>query len=514
MTLLQSRVLTQYLSTRPGGLHVAAGRAGVLPAPARAVARRSYAAAQINRLTQGWTSTNLSANAEIHAGLDTLRARARQLERDNDYARKFLQLVATNVVGATGFQMQARVYDAAGTPDAGANDAIEASWKRWSAGPCDVSGRMSLRLLCRTAVLAAARDGELLLRIVRGSAAANPYGLALQLLDIDRLDTAYNRPAEDGRAAIRMGVEIDDYGRALAYWLRKRHPGDVYDVTGQREDARQRVPAADIVHAYIAERPEQYRGVTWMHASMARMNQQSNYEEAALVAARVGAAKMGFITTPDGDPTPLADDEGEDGQLYTEVEPGSFGTLAPGQEFTAFDPTYPTAMYADFVKSNLRAIGSGLGVAYHALANDLEGVNFSSIRSGTLEERDAWQAIQEWFIESVLERIYAEWLPSALAFGQVQLSNGSTLPLGKLEKFRSHVFIGRRWDWVDPLKDIEADVVAIGAQLQSPQRVAAKLGRDYEDLLVELKAAQDLRERIGVQMTAPPAPKKPEPAAA
>jgi capsid protein len=92
-------------------------------------------------------------------------------------------------------------------------------------------------------------------------------------------------------------------------------------------------------------------------------------------------------------------------------------------------------MYADFVKANLRGVASGLGVAYHALANDLEGVSFSSIRSGTLEERDAWMLIQEWFSQSFLDRVHAEWLQSALAFGQIALPNGSTLPITKLDKF-------------------------------------------------------------------------------
>jgi lambda family phage portal protein len=169
-------------------------------------------------------------------------------------------------------------------------------------------------------------------------------------------------------------------------------------------------------------------------------------------------------------------------------------------QFQPFNPDYPSAMFADFVKANLRGIASGLGVAYHALANDLEGVSFSSIRSGTLEERDSWMMIQEWFSSSFLERVFAEWLPSALAFGQVTMVNGSALPMAKIDKFRPHSWQGRRWEWVDPLKDIEADIAAINAGLKSPQSVAAKLGLDYEDLLVEIQAAKALRDTLGVDI--------------
>ena len=52
------------------------------------------------------------------------------------------------------------------------------------------------------------------------------------------------------------------------------------------------------------------------------------------------------------------------------------------------------------------------------------------------------------------------------------------------------------WDWWATNPTI--DVAAIDAELQSPQRVAAKLGRDYEDLLDELNQARLARERAGL----------------
>ena len=43
-------------------------------------------------------------------------------------------------------------------------------------------------------------------------------------------------------------------------------------------------------------------------------------------------------------------------------------------------------------------------------------------------------------------------------------------------------------------------IAAINAGLKSPQSVAAKLGLDYEDLLVEIKAAEQLRQAIGITL--------------
>lgn len=515
-----SVVLGKWIQQRPG----ATQRAGLAPVrmAAPALQQRNYAAAQVNRLTQGWSTISASANTDIHRSLDAVRARSRQLARDDEYIKKWLAMVATNVVGPAGFRFQARVYDAPGKPDTLANGAIESAWARFCAlGVCDVTGAQGMAGLQQLAIKAAARDGEFIANIIRGADAANPFGIAIQFLDVDRLATTLNRPAEGGDNAIRMGVELNRFGRPVAYWLKASHPGDLYQATsGIRGDGYQRIPAADIIHGYIKDRPEQVRGMPWAHAAMVRLNNLGGYEEAAVIAARVGASKMGFFTTQDGQAevvsTGIEDDPSadgaQDGALTMDADPGVFQSLPDGVQFQPFNPDYPSAMFADFVKANLRGIASGLGVAYHALANDLEGVSFSSIRSGTLEERDAWMMVQEWFAASFLERVFAEWLPMAMAFGQITMPNGSALPLAKLDKFRPHTWQGRRWEWVDPLKDIEADIVAINAGLKSPQSVAAKLGLDYEDLLVEIKAAADLRQALGVTLAAPPAPQPQQPA--
>ena len=494
---------------QPQGGHAPApaddGRAGAPPQP---TARRSYAAAQVNRLTEGWSTISLSANADVHASVDALRARSRQLARDNPHWRKYLTMVRDNVVGPSGFVLQARVYDEAGRPDRLANEAIERAWAQWCVrGLCEITGKHNFASLQKTIISTAARDGEFLVRIVRG-AAAGPWGYALQLLDIDRLDTGYNRAPAGGQAAIRMGVEIDDYGRPVAYHLRTRHPGDIYTAAGQAEARRERVPAADIIHGYIADRPEQLRGVPWGHASMLTLASLAGYQEAAIVNARAGAAKMGFFTTPDGQAETLADAKGEGGELYMDMDAGSLQSLPPGVEFTAFTPEYPAQMYRDFVQGTLRDVATGLCVAYHSLANNLEGVSFSSIRSGTLEERDAWMVLQGWFMSELLDPIYREWLSTALAMGQVTLPNGSPLPLSKSEKFSAHTWQGRRWEWVDPLRDIQADLEAIRAGLKAPQAVAAKMGQDYEDVVASIAQAAQLAQQAGVPLAwmTPPAP--------
>lgn len=448
------------------------------------IRRRSFEAAQFNRLNRSWQQSAQSINTELRGNLDALRRRSRELAKNEPMAVKFLSLVVSNVVGSNGFRLQSRIMEGE-NPDKGANDAVEAAYARWcEAGVCEVSGRMTMADFERAIIRSVARDGEALVRELPGF--KNGFGYALQLLDVERLDTTFNRERSPGVNAVIMGVEIDEYGKPLAYHLASAQHGR--DATGKK---LQRIPAEQIIHLFMTDDPEQVRGIPWMHASMMRMHHLKGYEEAAIIAARVGASKMGFFVEGENASTDLttAVADGEDeatGIPFTEASPGEFGMLRAGWDFKSFNPDYPHDQFGEFVKAAKRDIGSGFEVSYHALANDLEGVNYSSIRQGTLEERDGWMLDQNWFKGMFHERIYRHWLDNALLSGAIVLKNGSPLPASKYQKFLPHEFIGRRWAWVDPLKDIQTAVISIDNCLDSPYNIAAQQGRDIEDVVQDI----------------------------
>ena len=73
---------------------------------------------------------------------------------------------------------------------------------------------------------------------------------------------------------------------------------------------------------------------------------------------------------------------------------GEAMVMDPGQHVNFIDPRFPTNTHKEFMQSVLRNISSALLVMYPSLANDLEGVNFSSIRAGLVDERDMWRIVQ------------------------------------------------------------------------------------------------------------------------
>lgn len=470
------------------------------PAPRPRV--RSFEAAKVDDITFGFQSASSAIDADIAAALERLRGRSRQLANNNDFARKFLQQVETNVVGPKGFSLQVTAREGARL-DTLANTLIENSFAEWARrGVCEVSGQLSFVDVQRIVAVTVARDGEALVRMVRGAEAGNRWQFALQVLDIDRLPIGHNATLSNG-GRIVMGVELNRYGRPVAYHLHRTHPG-----TGSGQytmSEKERVPATDILHIFRAARPEQRRGVPAMHTAMLRLEMLGKFDLAALVAARNGAERLGFFVSPNGEALKL-DGQADDGNQVTTSAPGQYDTLPVGYDFRPNESAYPSDVYGAFVKAALRGIASGLGVSYNSLASDLEGVNYSSIRAGVLEERDNWMQIQNWMIDAFMSPVYEAWLRSGLLAEAIGYTTGSPLPATKIDKFMAHRWQGRRWAWVDPLKDVQANVQAIEARLKSRREVIDEQGGDLEEVWAQLAAENDLAASIGLPPSSLAAP--------
>jgi lambda family phage portal protein len=458
---------------------------------------RTYAGANQGRLFADFLASNTSADAELNNSLTVLRNRSRDLARNNEYARRFLNMIKTNVVGEKGFTLQVRARNIDGSLDAAGNQIVEQAFARWSklGGP-EVSGRMSWLDCQRYVAESLARDGEVFAKKVRN----NRYrdGFSIQFLEPEMIDTEKNGRARNGNE-IRMGVELDQYHRPVAYYVKTRHPNDMAIATAQNAEKLVRVDASEIIHVFIQQRQYQTRGEPFMSAAIASLKMLSGYREAELVAARAAAAKFGIITTPTGDDF-VGDDE-EHGVPIIDMEPGSYSQLPEGHDFKMIDPTHPTTAFDSFEKAVLRGIASGLNVSYTSLANDLTGVSYSSIRQGTIEERDNYKMLQSFIIEHFCEPVFTAWLDSALDFGSMNIPSTQD----KFNKFSSNViFRGRGFAWVDPLKEINASVVAINNGLISMSDVAATYGRDVEDLFSQIQSDKEMAERYGLSMAFEP----------
>lgn len=423
----------------------------------------------------------LTADDVVRRNLRVLVARSREQSANNDYAKKFLQMVRQNIVGPRGVQLQAQSRDPDGTLDALANSAIERAWKDWSRPEnCDVTGVQSLRSLQNSAVTGAARDGEFMCRVVRGPS-AGPWGISLQLLDPQRCDPQQDEGRRDNGNFIRHGIEFNRAGKPVYYHFTTLKPEDDNDAYAHGGRSFVRVPARDIIHGFLPDLVSQKRGLPWTATALWRLQMLGGFEKAALTNARVGATKSGFFEWSEG----MGPEADEDEEIFMEAEPGQFQELPAGVTFKEWNPQYPSNEFQPFHKAMLRGIASGLEVTYVTLANDLEGVNFSSIRQGTLDEREHWKELQEWLIETMMQPIFDAWLPQALLRGRI-LVNDRPLRPARIDKYRSIEWQPRRWDWIDPNADVKAAVSSKNNLLASPGQIIRDRGRDPDSVWQEI----------------------------
>ena len=463
----------------------------------RPKARRSYDAASGAARFGDFSKSNLSANAELDLALVTLRNRARGLHRNEPFVRRWISQLKTNVVGEKGFVYRCRAKNDNGGIDRFGNDMIESLWKPW-AKVVTADGIMCWEEFLAMAVETWGRDGEFFVEKVRLKQAK--YSYALHPFEADLVDETYSRSARAGENEIRQGVEIDGFGRPIAYHVLTEHPGET--VYGQRHayKRRRRILADKIIHVFIKSRPGQVRGEPPMSAVMTSTKMLSGYREAEVTGRRLAASKMGFFKrmfqSGSGDIAPLADVETKDGILEMEVEPGKLSALPPGVEFEKFDMQTFSTDYEQFERQILRSISAGLDISYSNISMDSSNSSYSSDRSEQIKQRDIWRMLQMFFIRRLAEPIVDDWLD--IIFFERYIS----FPVGRLEKFRAGSRLQPRgWAWVDPQKEIQAALDSRAAGLVSLTHIAAEQGRDLSDVFAEIAAEEELAADMGVTLT-------------
>lgn len=444
----------------------------------------AYSGAGTNNFTLDWIMSPVSADKEIRNDAIRLRTRARDLAKNSPIVQQYSTLLTDNVIGPEGIKMQGQIRYANGSLNKKENDNLEMLWGEWSRD-CTVTGNMSLIQFQHMAIKTVAIDGECFIRKVYGKEFC--HGFALQMIDADLVDHDYNQIAVNGNM-ISMGIEINSWGRPVA----------IHVWTGYGDDGiprnRQRISSDEIIHLFDPQRVRQTRGTTWLNAIMLPVKMLDGFLEAELIAARCASAKMGFFKYTD----PSAYQAPDPSKPYTiEATPGEASILPPGLEFQSWDPQHPNSAFADFHKAVKREIACGLKVSYNALANDLEGVNYSSIRAGLLIERDHWRTLQRWWIDRFLFPVLSAWQKS---------------PLINLRKPAQVKWCARGWAWVDPLKDVNASIIAINNGLASRTDIISEKGGDIETIFEQLSQEKQMATDYNITFAEQPAaPEKAQP---
>lgn len=458
--------------------------------------KRAYDAAKTSPHHRRPTSLD-SPDATMTGAGDKLRAWARDLDENHDLAIGILDTLVNNIVGP-GVTIEPAVTRKNGNPVENVNTQIRDLWTEWTRAP-EVTGELPFgevqRLMCRAWL----RDGEGLAQHVRGTNPRIRYPTrvpySLELIEADFLPFDYN---DDSRGIVH-GVQKDQWGRPVGYFLYKSHPGN--SITGLMIGGRdtKRVDADNLLHVKFTRRFRQTRGVSIFHGIAHRLDDLKDYEEAERIAARVSAAFTGYIKKS-ADNAVTASDLTDDGDRSFEMSPGMvFENLLPGEEIGTIASNRPNPNLENFRNAMLRAAAAGTGTGYSSISRDFGGT-YSSQRQELVESMPAYKRMRDYFVERFLRPVYREFINANIDAGLLRVP-------ANVDPYAVE-FIGAGMPWIDPKKEIEADALAVENGFKSRTQVIRERGGDPR--LVDQQNEADTFEKAE---PAPMAAPEPEPAA-
>jgi lambda family phage portal protein len=425
---------------------------------------RAYDAAMVGRRTAGWRASNNSANGEIKGALNRLRARSRDTMRNTWWGARIKRVYGAHMVG-TGI-----------TPTKANKKALDV-WQAFC-DACDFEGQLDLPGLIKLAIECKVESGETLARFVTSAPSRrNRLGLELQLIEPDHLDSS--RDSANRSAIIDQGIQYDLRGKRTGYWLLPEHPGNRGMMV---RGTSHLVPASDILHLYRKDRIGQGRGVPDIAPVMLKGRDLADLEEAIVVKARIEACLSMFVKTTDASRTigqAVANEKTADGKTrrIETLSPGLIMYGQPGEEANAIQPS-SSLQFESVLRQNWMTIAAGAGFTYDLLSGDLSQANFSSLKAGDriykrLIEQDQWLMLVPMLLKPI-------WNAVMLRAQDVGLLDARRL-VWPVE------WIMPAWEPIDPLKELQADILAVRAgRLTWPQFVAA-WGFDPEAQLDEIQ---------------------------
>jgi lambda family phage portal protein len=305
------------------------------------------------------------------------------------------------------------------------------------------------------------------------------------------------------------GIELDLLGKRAAYWFYPIHPGDAPIEPGITGMAPIRVPASEVLHIFKCTRPGQMRGVPLITPALVRMFLLDQYDDAELERKRIAAMFAGFVTSPMPEDIlaqgPVDASADEPDINLSGLEPGTMQLLRPGESVTFSEPADVGGTYEAYQYRQQLALFAAVGIPYSLATSDLRRANYSSLRGSIVEYRRKLEQMQHnIFVFQMCTPIWRRWLDTAVLAQAVAID--ASAYVADAVDFQRARWIPQRNDWVDPLKDRQAEKLAVDAGFKSRSDVIEAEGHDPEEndrrIAADQKRATDLDLTFAVHTAA------------
>ena len=327
-------------------------------------------------------------------------------------------------------------------------------------------------------------SGEVFTRMIFQKSEAK-IPLKLQVIEPEQLDPLYSVLPDT-----RYGITFDAWGKPLKYNFFKKPQND-----GNFADGIQRVPvpAEDVLHIFSRERPGQWRGIPRLTAAILAIYEMDELTDATLVKQKAAQAVGWIIKKRSSGSAPIVGnmdslsntivpgaEEEESSTQIQKVVPGGVHYLEEDEDFEFAETTDIGNNFVTLLEHQWRLIASCLDVTYEQLTGDMSKVNFSSIRAGLIEFRRRVSMVQQLFFINLGMEPLLKRFKEYVAVYSTQAAATS-----------SYKYVFPKQEWVDPLKDSQADLLEVRAGFATLQEKLAERGvEDIETHLQQLAKEQ------------------------
>ncbi|MEE9393689.1 MAG: phage portal protein [Planctomycetota bacterium] len=409
-----------------------------------------------------------------------LRTRSAQLFRENLYARGLLRRLVTNEINV-GLTLEAEPNDEllSDLTDEQAEEwgeSVENRFEVWSSNPklCDYEERRTFGELQQHARMEAMIEGDILVVLRMDKRTNLPK---IQLIRGGRVTTPFGDVPRDKLARISNGVEVDDRGRHLGFWVADKFgKHDRIAAFGPRTKRRM----AWLVYG-TDNRSDQVRGTPILSLVLQSLNELDRYRDSEQRAATVNSILAMFIQkdVPGVGTLPISggavrnqivQSTGTNGEIrefkQADQWPGMvIEELNVGEKPVSFDTKRPNANYPEFEAAIINAIAWANEVPPEVLTLAFSA-NYSASKAAINEFKAYLTKFRRGWGVTFCQPIYIEWLISETLAGRVTAQ-------GFLEAWRNPMqfdVFGAwiRAEWGGPVKpsiELKKDVEAYGAAI-------------------------------------------------
>lgn len=386
------------------------------------------------RALQDWIPRAGSGAQDTIGDLQNLRARSRDLERNEPLATGAIGSQLTAVLGP-GLIPYPQI-DAAllGLSEADADAWEEQAARLWRAHAgsqaIDFAGTATIDELSEQVLFGWLTSGDILAVRRYVDRPDRLFGLAIQLIEADRVCSP---SARDVAGRMMAGVEVDSLtGAPVAYHVANAYPGDRWSPAPTSWSRIPRIGADGAPQAllvYSARRPELLRGVPFLAPVIEPLKQLGRYSEAELAAAVIAAFFTVFVkrkTVAGDDAVPMwqsgmTEDATASNPTSSTADlklgPAAIAELADDEDISIANPGRPNAQFDPYWQAMVRQIGVALEIPFEVLIKHFTA-SYSASRGAMIEAwrvfltrrarlvRSWYRPVWEWVITEAVARGY------------------------------------------------------------------------------------------------------------